>query len=168
MTDKQIEIIESALIKKVSNDGHYKLFSRLIIERWQHQRVRLNSGATEQELVDFEKLLSVNLPADFRYFYSLVNGMNDVSDEHLFQLWSLSEITTANEGITINEPPFIAKTAIIFGDYLINSHRYFLVIENSGDSFVVDDHIFEEKLANSFTHFLELYLTEPEIIHLWI
>ena len=67
----------------MSEARHYKLLTRLILEKWQHQRVKLNPGATEQELVDFEKLLSVNLPADFRYFYSLVNGMNDVSDEHI-------------------------------------------------------------------------------------
>ena len=80
----------------------------------------------------------------------------------------LTFITTAREGITINEHPFVAKTAIIFGDFLINSHRYFLVIENGENSFVVDDHSFEDKLADSFTHFLELYLAEPEKIHLWI
>ena len=75
----------------MSEARYYKLFTRLILEKWQHQRVKLNSGATEQELVDFDKLLSVKLPADFRYFYSLVNGMDDVSDDHLFDLYNNSQ-----------------------------------------------------------------------------
>ena len=150
----------------MSEARHYKLFTRLILEKWQHQRVKLNPGATEQELVDFEKLLSVNLPPDFRYFYSLVNGMKDVSDNLLFYLWSLTEIVTYKDGITVNETPFLNKTAFIFGDYLIHSHRYFLVIENNGNSFVVDEYNLEEKIADNFAHFLELYLSASEKIHL--
>jgi len=64
-----------------------------VVERWRNENAPLNPGATEDELLAFEKRFTLTLPPDFRYFYSLVNGMTDYeSDKYLFSLWPLEEV----------------------------------------------------------------------------
>lgn len=80
----------------VKND--FTTLAHSVIENWRNENVPLNAGATEDELLAFEKRFALTLPPDFRYFYSLVNGMTDYeSDKYLFSLWPLEWIATAIE-----------------------------------------------------------------------
>jgi SMI1 / KNR4 family (SUKH-1) len=88
----------------------YKRLCHKIIALWRDNKVPLNDGATEQELSEFEIQLGLALPADFRYFYSQVNGMPDLeSDARLFSLWSISRMIQETDGITFdrNESPLV-------------------------------------------------------------
>ena len=150
----------------------FTALAQKIVEQWRNENVKLNIGTTEDELLAFERRFVLTLPPDFRYFYSLVNGMTgSESDKYFFCLWSLEEIAAA---ITQKEPSFCAKVTqssaackieIPFGDYLIDSIRYLLCREIPEAQFFVHTD-FGERLADNFCHFLQRFLTEPEKIYL--
>jgi len=207
-------------VTMVEND--YTILAHKVVERWRNENVPLNDGATEDELLAFEKRFALTLPPDFRYFYSLVNGMTDSeSDKHFFCLWPLEEIAAVIErdkarlkhldeetkekrevlgciGIlgedrrnsicsaifrlfrvfsvpqkepsstaSVRQPLAVCKIEIPFGDYLIDSYRYFLCQDKVDRFFVHSQVHLGERLADSFGHFLQRYSTEPEKIYLW-
>src|SRR5215510_13632658 len=81
----------------VEND--FTVLAHNVVEQWRDENVRLNIGATEDEFLAFEKRFAITLPPDFRYLYSLVNGMaNYGSDKYFFSLWPLEWIATKIEG----------------------------------------------------------------------
>src|SRR5215510_10935666 len=192
-------------------ESDFKTLAHKVIENWRNEHVPLNAGATEDELLAFEKRFALTLPPDFRYFYSLVNGMTGYeSDKYLFSLWPLEGIATGIErsrtlleerdeetigedkgnslfsaicslfrGFSvaqkkprpvegIRQPLVFYKIEIPFGDYLIDSHRYLLCQDKEERFFVSSQVNLEERLADSFGHFLQLYLAEPEKIYLWV
>ena len=72
-------------VTMVEND--FTILAHKVVERWRNENATLNDGATEDELLAFEKRFALTLPPDFRYFYSLVNGMTDSeSDKYFFCL----------------------------------------------------------------------------------
>ena len=74
-------------------ESDFKTLAHKVIENWRNEHAPLNPGATEDELLAFEKRLAITLPPDFRHFYSLVNGMaNYDSDKYFFSLWPLDRI----------------------------------------------------------------------------
>ncbi len=52
-----------------------------VIRQWRLQDVQLNSGAEESELLRLQDLLDVELPADVRYYFRTVNGLQQ--DEYV-------------------------------------------------------------------------------------
>lgn len=163
----------------VEND--FTILAHKVVENWRNEQIPLNAGATEDELLAFEKRFALTLPPDFRYFYSLVNGMTDYeSDKYLFSLWPLEWIAkeiersrspleerdeeTSIEGI--RQPLAFCKVEIPFGDVLIDSYRYLLCQDKEGRFFVTSQMDLDERLADNFGYFLQRYLTEPEKIYL--
>jgi|SRR5262245_27726576 len=192
-------------------EREFKKLAHEVIENWRNENASLNAGATEDELLAFEKRFALALPPDFRFFYSLVNGMAACDmDNHLFSLWPLDRIATEIErsrslleerdeelsgadrensvcsaicslfgGFSvaqkrprpvekIRQPLAFYKIEIPFGDYLIDSHRYLLCQDKEERFFVTSQVNLEERLADSFGHFLQRYLAEPEKIYLWV
>jgi len=64
----------------------------------------------------------------------------------------------------IRQPLPLCKIEIPFGDFLIDSHRYMLCQDEEGEFFV--HWTGGERLADSFCHFLQRYLVEPQKIYL--
>lgn len=76
----------------------FKTLAHKVIENWRNEQTPLNAGVTEDELLAFEERFTLTLPTDFRYFYSLVNGMpNYEADKYFFSLWPLDRIATEVE-----------------------------------------------------------------------
>jgi hypothetical protein len=191
-------------------ESDLKTLAHKVIENWRNENTSLKAGATEDEFLAFEKRFALALPPDFRFFYSLVNGMADCDmDNHLFSLWPLDRIATELErsrslleerdeetsgadrensvcsaifslfrGFSvaqkrprplerIRQPLAFYKIEIPFGDYLIDSHRYLLCQDGEERFFVSSQVNLSERLADSFGHFLQRYLTEPEKIYLF-
>ena len=189
----------------------FKTLAHEVIENWRNENASLNAGATEDELLAFEKRFVLALPPDFRFFYSVVNGMADCDmDNHLFSMWPLDRIATEIErsrslleerdeetsgadrensvcsaifslfrGFSvaqkrprpverIRQPSAFYKIEIPFGDYLIDSHRYLLCQDGEERFFISSQVNLSERLADSFGHFLQRYLTEPEKLYLWV
>jgi hypothetical protein len=67
----------------------------------------------------------------------------------------------------IRLPLAFYKIEIPFGDYLIDSHRYLLCQDEEERFFVNSQVNLGERLADSFGHFLQRYLAEPEKIYLF-
>jgi SMI1/KNR4 family protein SUKH-1 len=132
--------------------------SKLVAE-WQSNNL-VRPGASESELDDFEEFCGVKLPDAFRYLYSIADGMDFTMDSRLFDLWSLDRIRE-NKGVVKNA----GTTRICFGDFLIDSHRYYLVSRPAGDELVVVDEP-DETVALSFAEFGVLMLTDPEKLRL--
>ena len=146
----------------MTQERDYKKLSHRLIEQWRNQNVPLNPGATEQELSDLEKRFGLTLPEDFRYFYSLVNGMPDCEvDDHLFNLWPLSKISESITKGEIDRTGNSNKTEIVFGDFLIDSYRFLLTLSEEGN-YVRTEMSVNEKLGGSFAHFIERYLSEAD------
>jgi|SRR5262245_22661670 len=79
-------------------EDDFKTMAHKVVENWRSEQTPLNAGATEDELLAFENRFALTLPPDFRYFYSLVNGMTDYeSDKYFFSLWPLEWIATEIE-----------------------------------------------------------------------
>jgi len=130
-----------------------------LVAEWQSNNL-VRPGACESELDDFEQFCGVKLPEAFRYLYSLADGMDFTMDSRLFNLWSLDRIR-GNNGVVKNAD----TTRICFGDFLIDSHRYYLVSRPAGDELVVVDEP-DETVALSFAEFGVLILNDPERVRL--
>src|SRR5262249_3484844 len=84
--------------KAMMVESDFTMLAHKVIENWRDEQTALNAGATEGELLAFEKRFALTLPLDFRYFYSLVNGMADCDmDNSLFSLWPLERIASEIE-----------------------------------------------------------------------
>jgi hypothetical protein len=147
-------------------NDHFINLTQQIISQWQLENVPLNPGATEAELAAFEEHHDLALPAEFRYFYSVVNGMPDLeSDKYLFSLWPLARMTEEYGGVVVDYASSPSRIEIAFGDVLIDSYRYILT-QNIDGHFVVKIQDDWETLGDSFANFWERYLAEPSKLHL--
>ena len=146
----------------------YKQLYHKIVTLWREDNVRLNAGATEQELSEFEIRFGLTLPPDFRYFYSQVNGMPDLeSDARLFSLWPLSRMIQETGGIVFDRTVTPPRMEIAFGDFLIDSHRFHLRRDEHGRFTVTAQIINGENLADDFTQFLVMYLSGSDKLGLF-
>ena len=137
----------------------YKDIVRKVMGEWQWQS-SLNPGATEAKLRRFESTNGLSLPEDLRYLYSQANGMaDDYPDNHLFTFWPLENIIKY-DGLTkktIDEHEF---TEIAFGDFLIDSYRYSLVIDEEGKKRSIwIDH--SQQISADLEEFLNRWISEP-------
>ena len=78
----------------------------------------------------------------------------------MFTLWSFEEILQ-NNGILKSSN----TTVIFFGDFLIDSHRYYLLLDQEHESIVADD--YDEVVAENFEEFGQFLLTDPARLRLW-
>lgn len=151
----------------MSEANDYKELSARLIERWQKENLKLNAGATDQELTAFEKHYDLILPADIRYFYSMVNGMHEWDmDQVMFSLWPLSRIQENTEGVKTIKAGTISTIEITFGDYMIDAYRYILVSKELPNYSVQVQFDEPEIVADNFTDFLRRYLSDPEQLYL--
>jgi hypothetical protein len=153
-------------MKHLEVSDHFTHLTQQVVRQWQLENVRLNAGATEAELAAFEEHYDLALPAEFRHFYSVVNGMPDLeADQHFFSLWPLARMIEENEGVLVERSSPPQRIEIVFGDVLIDSYRYILAQTGEGQFFVKVQGD-KEILGNSFAHFWERYLSEPDKLHL--
>ncbi|MEO6720181.1 MAG: SMI1/KNR4 family protein [Ferruginibacter sp.] len=87
-----------------------------IISNWTSSGIKLQGGASFENISEFEKSLDFKLPEDFIEVYSRVDGFEDLDwNENMFSLWSLDRIL--KEYKEDGDTNFIG-----FCDFLINSH----------------------------------------------
>lgn len=88
------------------------------------------------------------------------------SDKWCFSLWPLARMAEESEGVKIAHSTSPNLVEIAFGDFLIDSYRYLLIDDDQGQ-FYIKVQISEERLTDSFGHFIERYLSEPERLYLF-
>ncbi len=86
------------------------------------QEIKLNLGASEIELFEFENKYNVHLPEDLKDYFSTVNGFDDSdADGEYITFLPLEEI----EPLSINwSQANEAKSYFIFADYSLSCHVY--------------------------------------------
>jgi len=137
-----------------------------LVNRWQNLVDKLNPGATEEQLRSLQSAVGLFLPEDFRYLYSVVNGMPSHWDvTRMFVLWPIEMIIRKGTKKTKTEDGR-KFTAVTFGDYLIDSYRYSLVLDDDGNCDIRVDCREDSPLCASIEEFVDLYVRDPEKIWL--
>jgi len=135
----------------------YKDIVQKVIGEWQWQS-ELNPGATDAQLHRFESANRISLPEDLRYLYSQANGMLDVPDNHFFTFWPLENIVEYH-GLTKKTIDDHEFTEIAFGDFLIDSYRYSLVIDEEGKSSIWMQ---SQQISADLEEFLNRWISDPK------
>ena len=143
------------------------LYQRLR-DTWLASGVSTNSCTSLSKLEDVEKKHHIQLPSQFRNYMLTSNGMTDGQiDRSLISFLSLDAIDREMAATVGNSEDSVD---IPFAEFSIYSHYYALRITKDGTQLGVyaADGTNEKQLASSFDSFVELYLSNPEIIaHCW-
>ena len=87
-----------------------------VVLKWRTEGVKINESAPNELIENAEKVLKFTFPADFKEFYSAINGFKDLDwQEHMFYFWPLERIMEE----TFDLPD---KNFIPFCDFLLASH----------------------------------------------
>ena len=127
-----------------------------LIQLWRRRGVRLNPGATPEDIENLSQLVGVDLPHDVRSFYSKVNGMpDDTYDDHEVSFWSIAKMQS--------ELARSGDAEVGFADFLIDSWR-FIFRKSSHGLVVVSENVvpgspFEE--IGTFSDFVATYIRRP-------
>jgi len=125
------------------------------IASWKTQNIELLPPLSNEQITQLLSDKKYPISADIEKLYSLCNGMpNNVSDEHLFELWSLERSLKEAENFTY---PFIP-----FADGFISSHFYCFKIESPSLASVwVVQNKTPELVASSLNEAFGFLLNEP-------
>lgn len=132
-------------------------------QRWLGQGIKLRPGASEDQVVAFEKMHNVIIPADMRQYLTTSDGFDGaehwMTDDDLITFLALDEIQPLNEYWNPKTPG--GSSYFVFADYSLSVHVYAikLVRDSSepNDVVVVGD-IRPQKIANCFSDFAQAYL----------
>ena len=122
---------------------------------WNETNVKLQSGASEELILEFEGKLNFKFPNDFKTFYLKINGFVDCDwNKNMFSLWSLERIF---EEYKFNQN----DNYIGFCDYLINSHSIGYM-KNENGIFI---NTVDEKICETFEEFIDLLNDNSEKLY---
>lgn len=129
---------------------------------WLRQGVRLNVGASEDELASFEAKYHVRLPSDFRDYFAAVNGFDGsetwMTDDEVITFLGLGEVKPLSEYWSPRVAD--ADSYFVFADYSLAAHVYAIRLNDSGDrnAVVVVYDVKPIQVADSFSEFVKGYL----------
>ena len=123
---------------------------------WEQNKLKINGPLPNCEIDHFEKQHHLILPASFKQYLLVVNGMQQYeSDDELISFFSLAEMSER-----LNSRKFNPLGEFLFADYSIGSHGYILDLTNNKEDVLATDYGGNHKLlATSFKSFMNLYLT---------
>ena len=129
---------------------------------WLRQGVKLNVGASEDELASFEAKYHVRLPSDLRDYFAAVSGFDGsetwMTDDEVITFLGLDEVKPLSEYWSSDVAD--ADSYFVFADYSLAAHVYAIRLNDSGDgsAVVVVYDSKPVKVADSFSEFVEGYL----------
>jgi len=139
---------------------------------WSSQDVDINAGVSKAQLDSFESKHCVVLPADLRDYFLCVNGMApDVSDEGMIRFWMLEELQPLTQGApAYSDASYIQhpESLFLFADYSIWAHAYAIRLGSvslQSHEVVIIGSESPVTIAQSFTEFLDQYLTDKDRLH---
>jgi len=160
--DESLVIEMNALVERLK--GH-----------WLEKRIRIQAGASLDQVKSFESHYQVCLPQDLRDYFTTVNGMEKGEiDEELFSFLPLQAVKSIPEElgqfggipdytqITRSLPD--ARRWFVIVDYLICSAVYAIRLSAELESTPVmwiGDGTHYREVAPCFSGFLESYMTNP-------
>ncbi|MDT4969188.1 MAG: / family [Acidobacteriota bacterium] len=129
---------------------------------WLERDIKLNQGASEEELATFEATHNVRLPGDLRSYFAAANGFDGsehwMADRDLITFLSLDEAKPVSQvlPLDINDNSYF-----VFADYSLSAHFYAIQLssglEHSGTVAVFNGDV-PIKVADSFSEFAEGYM----------
>lgn len=119
-----------------------------IYQKHKDYGITLNPPATELEIRDFEKKLGFSLPADFKEFYSICNGLECTED--IFKMVSLQDALLHDQDY--------GKNWFHFADYMIYCDMWSLRRRDDGGYEIINRGETELVLTSSLLEFLERFL----------
>jgi hypothetical protein len=133
-------------------------------QEWLRQRLVVGNGVSEQELAQFESEHGVVLPADFRRYLAVVNGLPDTgSDDNFIFFWPLERMNSLAKEYP-NSTESDTDRYFIFADWSISCHEYVIRLSNDVNAatpvFVTYNPV--QQIATSFSEFIERYLKDDQ------
>jgi hypothetical protein len=139
-----------------------------LVTYWRKLRLPIVAGCSEEVLARFEKEHSVQLPADMRGYFGIVNGMRPGSpgdqDPQGFSFWPLERVRWVPEELADRSPQTVSfpgsEQFYVFADYLDWSWAYAIRLSPgaSRTEVVIIGKDQPELVAESFSTFVDLYL----------
>lgn len=128
---------------------------------WTRYNIKLQRGASEIELREFEEKYKVCLPDDLKDYFSTVNGFTDSGwDENAIEFFPLAKIVPLSQ--EWSQKPEV-KSYFVFADYSISCHVYVIHLT---DDLTLGNPVFiaydenPKQIAGSFTDFVRGYLAD--------
>lgn len=142
---------------------------------WKALRLPIAPGCPEEKLVRFEKEMGIQLPADMRSYFGIVDGMRPGSpgdqDPQGFSFWPLARVRWVPEELADRSPHSVgfpgSEDFYAFADYLDWSWAYAIRLSQStGRNQVIligkDE---PELVAGSFGDFVDLYVVDSPLLY---
>ena len=129
-----------------------------LLGQWQADDLLSPSGAGKGAIRAVERECGYELPVPMREFYLEHDGMYDgAMDRCMFSLWPANRILEAwKDDSTQVGPRWTGALGLAFADFLIDSHRFRIVLEGPRRGAVLIDHGNQSaEVADSFISFLE-------------
>ena len=128
-----------------------------------------HGGASEAEIVAFERRYGARLPADVRAYFAQVNGVvggrDGAWDDEMIALWELRDVRPLSEEVESCQTPE-AEQCFVFGDWSIWAHGYAIrlaITERVSPVYIAfEPHV--ERVAESFTEFLQGYVRRDHAV----
>jgi hypothetical protein len=140
---------------------------------WSSHDVEINAGVSKAQLDSFESKHGVVLPEDLRDYFLCVNGMpHDVVDDGMIRFWMLEELQPLPQGApAFSDPSYIQhpESLFLFADYSIWAHAYAIrlgsVSSLQSHEVIIIGYESPVTIAQSFSEFVDRYLTEKDHLH---
>ena len=141
------------------------------------------TGVTETRIRKFECEADVEIPEDLRKYFTELNGTAGDYTYGVVRFWSIDEIRTVSEEISAATSPGMAVIQAMYSDPVDDGERFFVFADCLYESQLYAIYLSTsdkpnrvillngEKpivVAESFSEFVERYLTTPEDLRLVI
>ena len=127
-----------------------------IFSFWQRTNIKLEKGASKNEISATEKAVGIHFPLAFVELYTLANGFRDSDmNQHMISIWPLRRIQDEyDEGDD--------KNFVGFCDYLISSHH---IGFSKATMSIFKDYDEFNPIASTFEEAIELVSTGSDMIY---
>lgn len=150
------------------------LWSRLV-KHWGNGGLQVRAGVSEHEISTFERKYGVVLPPTVRQYFETVDGTgDDMEGDFCYTFWPLSEVKPVDEELSdakgvVYSDRFSYPQCFVFADHLLNSWDYAVKLTSDPNQpapvfRVTASDSPGEKMASSFSEFMEQYLADPRNI----
>jgi hypothetical protein len=124
----------------------------------------------EQQIVELEKNYRVALPEDFREFLRLSSPVGEGMDTEMVTWWSFGRVKNIPDEYPHALAPIISdegKKYLFFADYCIWCWAWAISCADDGSRgkvALIAGHTHDRFVANSFSDFVQKYLSDPRSV----
>ena len=148
----------------------------------QSQEVPCDSGVPDHRIGELEGRCHIRMPADLRSYFMTMNGSAGEYAYGIIRFWNLNDFKSVEEEMRNkssvasqimyayrDKPVENAAQYFIFADCMIDSQFYAIHLTSALDGLsriILLDGSEPVKVADTFSQFIDLYITSPERLRL--